>query len=480
VGERRRDPVPGLLAPGLLTGLLSCLLASGLVAPGTPAAASGERTPPATVRSSVRPCSSGLVALTFDDGPSSSVTPSLLTLLSKRRVPATFFVVGGRVAAAPALVRRAARDGHVIGNHTYGHENLTRLSDAGIRSTLGRTTSAIRNAGVRPSRLMRPPYGAINSRVRSVVAGLGLTPVLWDVDTRDWQSGSSADIAARVLGAIHPHTSNIVLMHDGVARSPITLQAVPTIITKARARGYCFATLGPNGRPAPPVPVVRVGDSSVREGDPGSATRMRFALRLDRPTTRRVSVRVRTVAGSARAGSDYVSVDRRVFFPVGTVNRTVVVRVRGDRMDEPAERFRLRLRQARGLKLGRAVATGLIRDNDPTPRLRLEGSTVTEPTNGSVSTTVTLRLDRPRSTPIKVHLVTQPGTADETDYTPLDTTVSLPAGTRTRIVPVEVLADEIDEPEEAFTVVATAKGAVVVGNPATIVVLPPSGVPARS
>ncbi len=424
--------------------------------------------------SAPRPCSNGLVALTFDDGPSPSVTPDLLSLLKRRKVPATFFVVGQRVAAAPALVRRETREGHSVGNHTYAHETLTALSDAGVRSTLSRTQRAIRATGAPRARLMRPPYGAINDRVRSVAGTLGLRTVLWDVDTRDWQSGSAATIASRTLSAIRPHRRNIVLMHDGVARSRTTLQAVPTVITKARARGYCFGRLGADGNPKPPVPRVRVADASVREADPGTTTRLRFTLRLDRPTSRRVSVRVRTADGTARHALDYYTVDRRVEFPVGVVSRTISVRVRGDRIDEPAERLKLRLDRRKGVTFGRRVATGTIRDDDPTPRLTLTGATVAEPAEGSVAAEVTLHLDRPRSRGIRVRVVTEAGTADESDYAPLDSSIVIPAGARSFTVSVDVLADTLDEGDESFRVVATSAGAVVRGLPATVVITPPA------
>jgi peptidoglycan/xylan/chitin deacetylase (PgdA/CDA1 family) len=418
------------------------------------------------------------VALTFDDGPNPAVTPALLTLLKRRQVPATFFVVGQRVAAAPALVRRAARDGHAIGNHTYQHETLTSLSDAGVRSTLGRTQRAVRAAGAPRARLMRPPYGAVNGRVRSVAAEMGLRTVLWDVDTRDWQSGSSAVIAERVLSAIGPHRRNIVLLHDGVARSGLTLGAVPSVITRARARGYCFARLGPDGNPAPPVPRTRIRDAAGREGGSGTSGRLRFTIRMDRPTSRAVSVRVRTADGSATRGLDYRGVDRRVDFPTGTVSRTISVRIRDDRTDEPAERLQVRLDRPRGMTLGRRTATGTIRDDDPTPRLTLEGDTVAEPLDGVVGAQVTLRLDRPRSRGIRVHLVTEPDTADELDYVPLDTSVVIPAGSRSVTLTVDVVADTLDEGLESFQVSAATSGAVVQGPPAAVVITPPT-LPAR-
>jgi len=341
---------------------LSGLVVTASLTSVQPPTAVGE----AIARSTPSPCSRGLVALTFDDGPSTKVTGPLLRLLVQRHVPATFFVVGQRVAAAPDLVRRAARHGFTIGNHTFEHQDLTALSDAGITSTIRHTARLIRRAGVRPSRLVRPPYGATNSRVRSILAGMELTPVMWDIDSRDWESGEAATIAARVLGSLRPHDSNIVLLHDGVLRSPITLAAVPTIIARARSRGYCFAPLGPRGTPIPPVPSVRIRNATVREGDPGDGgARLKFTIGLDQPTSRRVSVRVRDLAVTASASTDYRPISRRVVFEVGSIERQITVIVRNDVSHERLERFWVRLNHGSHVRIADGLGLGAILDNDP-------------------------------------------------------------------------------------------------------------------
>jgi peptidoglycan-N-acetylglucosamine deacetylase len=117
-------------------------------------------------------CPRGVVALTFDDGPG-PYTPALLDVLAAREAPATFFVMGRRVAAAPAVVRRQCAEGHVVGNHTYNHEQLTRVSDPGIRSTVDATANAIASAGARQAPLVRPPGGATSTRVRQVLHAMG-------------------------------------------------------------------------------------------------------------------------------------------------------------------------------------------------------------------------------------------------------------------------------------------------------------------
>ena len=426
----------------------SVLLATaGLAAPPGPHASA------APVSAAVTPCSSGLVALTFDDGPETTFTPGFLTLLQRRQVPATFFVLGEQVQAHPRVLRQASALGFTIGNHSFGHENLVRLSDQEIRATLRRTRRAIGDAGVRPSRLMRPPYGSIDARVRRVVAELGLVPVLWTADPRDWDNRSASAIAASTLAQLRPHEPNIVLLHDGVRNSGKTLRALPRIIRVARARGYCFAGLGGLGRPAPPVPIVRVSNASVQERPGGSV--MTATVTLDRPTSRATSVRVRTVAGSASAGPDYVAVDERLGFAVGARTATVRVRVRDDLRDEATERLTLRLSAPRGLRIKDAAGVGEIRDDDPPPRLSVRDAQVAEPAAGKVDVPVELRLSRASGKRIQVSVSTQPGTADANDFVPKTQSITFAPGQVTARFIVTVLADAVAEGPETFTVRAT-------------------------
>src|SRR6184192_1743095 len=104
------------------------------------------------------------IAMTFDDGPSATLTPKLLDLLAAHHIKATFFVIGENVAEHSEIVARAAREGHEIGNHSWSHPNLAKMSQESVRSQLQRTDDAIKNAtGERPT-LMRPPYGSITDR----------------------------------------------------------------------------------------------------------------------------------------------------------------------------------------------------------------------------------------------------------------------------------------------------------------------------
>ncbi|GAA4117893.1 hypothetical protein GCM10022215_18980 [Nocardioides fonticola] len=198
-------------------------------------------------------CRAGNVALTFDDGPSTSVTAALTRELLKLHVPATFFMVGSRIDAAPEVARLVARRGFTIGNHTYAHRDLTTQTDDDIRAGLIATSRALRRAGVREhSAFVRPPYGATDARVARVLRGMGLTSVLWDVDSRDWAGRSTTMIARSVIAQVRARgrAGSVVLQHDGVTNSPATLAAVPHEVHALRRLGFCFVGLDAAGEPA--------------------------------------------------------------------------------------------------------------------------------------------------------------------------------------------------------------------------------------
>ncbi|MET9527494.1 polysaccharide deacetylase family protein [Streptomyces coeruleorubidus] len=175
------------------------------------------------------------IALTFDDGPAVPETSALLTHLAQYRARVTFFTVGQNVAAHPDLVRAEAKAGHEIGNHSWNHPDLTRLSSRQVASQLNRTSAAIKAATGRTPTLFRPPYGAVNRTVRAATA---LSPVLWDVDTEDWKYREPAKVARTVITKAQPN--NVVLMHDIHATS---VAAVPEILRTLTARGYHFVTV---------------------------------------------------------------------------------------------------------------------------------------------------------------------------------------------------------------------------------------------
>lgn len=177
------------------------------------------------------------VALTFDDGPVKG-TATLLDTLKVKGVHATFFTLGYRVRERPALMRRMAAEGHVIGNHTWSHPQLTRLGTRAIRREISRTNAAIKKAtGTRP-KLLRPPYGDTNSTVRKVAASYGMALILWDVDPLDWRDTDSDVVTKRVLADARP--GSIILSHD---THSTTRAAYSRIIDGLRKKGFTLVTV---------------------------------------------------------------------------------------------------------------------------------------------------------------------------------------------------------------------------------------------
>jgi peptidoglycan/xylan/chitin deacetylase (PgdA/CDA1 family) len=198
-------------------------------------------------------CAGGHVALTYDDGPDPSTTGALLAALRSAGARATFFNVGRRVRADPSLVRAQQAAGMWIGNHSWTHPHLTRLGTARITSELARTQRALRQATGSTPRLFRPPYGETDAAVRAVQSRLGLTEVLWSVDSQDWNGASTAQI---VRAASNLQAGDVILMHDGYRT---TIDAVPHIVADLAARGLCPGMISaatgravaPDGTPPP-------------------------------------------------------------------------------------------------------------------------------------------------------------------------------------------------------------------------------------
>lgn len=179
------------------------------------------------------------IAMTFDDGPSRTLTPKLLDLLAARQIKATFFVIGQNVAEYPEVIARAVRDGHEIGSHTWSHPNLGRMSDDAVRLQLKRTEDAIvRAAGVRPT-LLRPPYGSITPRQKRWIHDqFGYQIVMWDVDPLDWRRPGPITVCNRIVKETRP--GSIVLSHDIHAG---TIEAMPATLNQLMARGFKFVTV---------------------------------------------------------------------------------------------------------------------------------------------------------------------------------------------------------------------------------------------
>jgi peptidoglycan/xylan/chitin deacetylase (PgdA/CDA1 family) len=170
-------------------------------------------------RTLIAPLRPGELALTFDDGPNPMWTPRLLDLLGRNGVKATFFMVGSYAQNEHGLVRRIADEGHLLGNHSWGHPNLAHAGSLRIHEELRRTSDMLEQITGQPVRFFRPPFGARRPAVLKVARQLGLTPVTWNAMTTDWKESSEERIASRLIRKIDRLRSkgfagNIVL-HDG-------------------------------------------------------------------------------------------------------------------------------------------------------------------------------------------------------------------------------------------------------------------------
>ena len=180
------------------------------------------------------------IALTIDDGPSPEYTPQVLRLLAKYRVTATFSMIGLEVAAYPGLVREVAAAGHVIANHTWSHPDLARLAPVTVAGQLDRATDAIHRATGRAPQLFRAPYGAWSPAVLDQCARVGLTPLDWSVDPRDWSRPGVPAIVANIMR--NTRTGSIILEHDGGGNRAQTVAALQQVIPRLLDHGYHFAT----------------------------------------------------------------------------------------------------------------------------------------------------------------------------------------------------------------------------------------------
>lgn len=184
------------------------------------------------------------IALTFDDGPDDVWTPQVLDVLREMEVRATFFLVGNRVENHPDITRRIVREGHIVGNHSWDHPNLAKLSAAQVRSQLVRTNETLqRTVGVRP-RLFRPPYGSLSEAAIQEAVALQMKIILWNVDSLDWMPITAEQIATNILS--HTGPGSIILMHSAGGEGQSlqnTVNALPYVISTLKNRSLVFRTI---------------------------------------------------------------------------------------------------------------------------------------------------------------------------------------------------------------------------------------------
>ena len=187
------------------------------------------------VSASATPVEAPKIALTFDDGPSTAWNPALLDGLKERGVKATFFLIGENADKNPEIVKRMAEEGHLIGNHTYHHVELTKVSENEARLELADTSAVIVRITGKEPEYMRPPFGAWQRKLEQEIQML---PVLWTIDPLDWTTENQDEIVNKVV--TEAEENDIILLHDCYKSS---IEAGLRIVDILQEEGFVFVTV---------------------------------------------------------------------------------------------------------------------------------------------------------------------------------------------------------------------------------------------
>ena len=194
------------------------------------------------------PSQNKVVALTFDDGPSSKWTPLILDELKKAGVKATFFMLGEHVAKYPDVARRVAQEGHEIGNHTYTHHVLLYYKPDELIKEVRDAQNIIYNTTGQVTRYFRPPKAWVTNQEKAQLQEMGYKVVLWSLNSKDWVSFDDKYIVKYIIHHVRP--GDIILFHDsgGVfstegGNRKETVLAILRIIERLKERGYSFVTV---------------------------------------------------------------------------------------------------------------------------------------------------------------------------------------------------------------------------------------------
>lgn len=181
------------------------------------------------------------IALTFDDGPAPTYTNAVLGVLQRFHIQATFFMLGIWVQRYPDLARAVVAAGNAVGDHSWNHPDLDTMSASQIVRQIRNTRDIIQQVtGVTPY-IFRPPYGDYDLQVLNTAHQLNLSPILWNVDPRDWARPGVSAITNNIL--TFTQNGSIILMHDGGGDRSQTVAALPIIIEHLLARGFTFVTI---------------------------------------------------------------------------------------------------------------------------------------------------------------------------------------------------------------------------------------------
>lgn len=207
--------------------------------PDNPSLPIFETTPPEIIRGNQ---TQKQIIFTFDAGSGVQSAQTILAVLEKYNLKATFFITGAFAEKNRQLVKEIVAAGHELGNHTFTHPRLTQISDEQITAELEKTDSLIEEITGRTTRpYFRPPYGDRDQRVLDVAAQAGYRSVYWTVDALDWkenQGETAAQVKARILSNLKPGT--IFLMHLG---DNLTGQILDEVLGEIQKQGYAVKSL---------------------------------------------------------------------------------------------------------------------------------------------------------------------------------------------------------------------------------------------
>ena len=185
------------------------------------------------------PSAGPVVALTFDDGPHPIHTPTVLDVLERHGVKATFFMLGRNVERHRDVARAVLDRGHEIGNHSYSHTRLVFVSPARVQEEVARTDQLLREIGVSGDIHFRAPHLSKLIVLPWALRRMNKLSVLADVDPEEWRRRPASEMTPEVLRRIR--NGSIVMMHD--TAGPETVRMLDAVITELRRRGFAFDTV---------------------------------------------------------------------------------------------------------------------------------------------------------------------------------------------------------------------------------------------
>lgn len=181
------------------------------------------------------------IALTFDDGPHPYRTPQILDILEKYDIKATFFLIGKNVEYYPDVVSREISLGHEIGNHTYSHAQLSKLTEDKINEELSAFENALSKVSDYHASIIRPPCGCYSEALCTAANESNYKIILWSIDTKDWAHTPVDKIVENILTKVK--SGDIILMHDYIAGDSPTPKVLEIIIPRLLDEGYEFVTV---------------------------------------------------------------------------------------------------------------------------------------------------------------------------------------------------------------------------------------------